>query len=127
MKLVAELYLVHCLNRLKLHCKAEKYLHDGMVTILSHGSLLQRGVMFLLLARTIRLKVNKEITDVEIKQKELLTALNYLDKALIFFQNGNMVSKLLDVHLEFALLYNDLGYIEKRNESSTYFRVLSES
>ena len=125
-KLVAKLYLVHCFNLLGLYVKAEACIDDIIVGILSHGSYLQQGVMFLLKGRSLRLKLQNVATDND-KIEKLLTGLNFVKKALTLFQKGNMLSKLLDVYAEFAFYYNELGYLKERNESSTQFRTLSQT
>lgn len=125
-KLVAKLYLVHCFNLLGLYVKAEACIDDIIVGILSHGSYLQQGVMFLSKGRSLRLKLQNVATDND-KIEKLLTGLNYVKKALTLFQKGNMLSKLLDVYAEFAFYYNELGYLKERNESSTQFRTLSQT
>ncbi|XP_046844230.1 anaphase-promoting complex subunit 5-like [Xenia sp. Carnegie-2017] len=121
--ITASLCLAETQFRLDLPDRAMGYLRQAMINALSNGSVFTVCCLKILACRCELQKSKNESK--ENRRKVLLSVAPTLDVVLKNLKTIHAITKLRDVLILQAFVYNELGYLEKRNKYSIDYRLLS--
>lgn len=119
---IIEMNIAYVLHRMSMHQQALKVLQLNLENILANGGIYDKAkATFLFVQCLIASTPTKEN-----KLEKLKKTMEQLELAISFFSKLDCWSKVKDIYMFLAKLYNELGMIEERNYYALKFRLTAE-